>query len=74
MAMLPEPSEFSSSIVVTIVDSRSEAVISRVLPSSRNKKLSKIGNVFFELMTRLNPCRWFNKSILDITNLIWKNI
>jgi hypothetical protein len=55
-----------------MVVSRSEAVISSVLPSSLNRKLSKIGRVFFELITRLNACRWFNRSMLDTTNFMNK--
>ena len=33
-----------------------------------------MGSVFFELITRLNACKWFNRSILDTTNFMNKGI
>jgi len=46
-----------SGILVIRVDSRSEAVISSSLLSSLNKKLSKMGRVFLELITLLTFCK-----------------
>jgi ABC-type Fe3+-siderophore transport system permease subunit len=74
IAMDPSPSAFSSFILVIKVDSRSDAVISRSLPARLNKKLSRIGNVFFVLITLLIACRCVRSSVLDTTNFIYRYV
>ena len=57
IAILPSSEAFSRTTLVIRVDSRSEAVISNSFLLNLNKKLSKIGNVFFELITLLTTCK-----------------
>ena len=52
-ATVPLPVILSRCMRVMRVDSRSEAVISTSLPLILNRKLSRMGRVFFELITLL---------------------
>ena len=69
-ASRPSPSYSFTSIEVDKVVSLSEAVICNVPSTSSNRKQSRIGSEFFELITRLIACKWLNKAVLEIVNLM----
>ena len=56
---------------VTSVVSMSEAVMVSVLPFNSKRKLSRMGNEFLLLITRLMACRWLSNSVLEAMNFIF---
>ena len=69
-AKRPSISLSFTSTVVTIVVSLSETVADKVPSCSSKRKQSKIGNAFFELITRLIACKWLESAVLETINFI----
>ena len=63
IANFPSESHSLVSREVTMVVSLSEAVMDKVPSTNWNKKQSRIGSVFFELITRLIACKWLKSAV-----------
>lgn len=68
-----ESHSLSSALAVSVV-SLSDAVMVRVVPCMSKQKQSKIGIVFFCTMTRPMVISREERTELDITNFMWRNL